>query len=251
MRIQFDTERWTGDLANLAPRYKLLLLLMDSLVDPAGVLVWSPTVIDGMLCDRYVDGDIDALGSRVVRMPKNRILLPHYMKVQYGAISRAAYPHRRIWSAIAEHWGSRASISDPEPFVEAWTKMGIDHWLPDIVGERVASRRAPWFLELEERVKLADKVQIPEMWPKDVTNAFEEYMAYRRRKALQSMLASQANIWDWSFEQATSVVNTVERYLETFSNAAIVQSIERTIEANYRVLYEPKEPSNQPANTRP
>jgi len=239
MNIHFDTERWTRDLAKLSFRHKTLMILLESLADPSGVVVWAQDTIEGLAGEKFLESDVDALGYRIVWLDRSKILLPSYMKTQYKTLSRSSPAHRRVWKCLRQHWGERGDLIE-EPFVTDWKARGIDDWLPAIGNERIGKQTPEWYLKLMERAKGASQCYIPKEFPEVIKERLLEFFAYRFRKAEQTLNVETSERWDWSINHARTIVNETKRQLTRHTETAIAKAITSAMSCNYRAPIEPR-----------
>lgn len=239
MKIFFDTSRWTVDLAKLSFRHKTLLILLESLADPAGVVIWAQDTIEGLAGEKFLESDVDALGYRAIWLDRSKILLPSYMKNQFGTLSRTAPPHKKVWKALREHWGECGDLLE-EPFVTRWTELGIDEWIPPIGTERVGNQTPEWYIKLMERANGASACIIPRDFPESIKERISEFFAYRFRKAKQALNTMNADQWDWSINHAKVVVNETRRRLGKHTEQAVYDSFTNCMGNNHKTPYEPR-----------
>ncbi len=238
MKRFLDTDRWYR-LGDLSFEHKALLLLLESVADPSGVVVWNPDALEALAGRKFLESDIRMLGEhRVIWLDHSRLLLPEFLLFQYSTLSRKCKGHTKVWKALRDHWPMDEDGQDT--FAEAWEELKIGHLVPPMRDERLASQRPPWYLELEARVKKAMAVKIPGNFPTEVAGQLQEYFAFRERNALRQKNKTDADRWDWTPEQAFGIIKTVTRWLCEYDPHGIVSALEMSWFGNSKTPFEPK-----------
>jgi hypothetical protein len=237
--MQFVTDRWDHDFANLSPKHILLMIFMESKANPAGIFTWDQSAVEGHLKDRYNYSDVDALGHRAIWLDRECVLIPSFLRVQYGKLSRACPAHKRVFAALESRWGKKGDLT-VDPFIEAWTELGIDDHIPPIDDERIAGHVPAWYCALKSRADKAQHTPIPKAFPEQIQEDVAEFFAYRHRKAIQASSKDHGDKWDWSPDQARITIATVKDFLKRHTERSVHNAIQTAMGNNARTIFEPK-----------
>ena len=100
-----ETTKWEDPwFRRLKPKYKAFLLYLFDRCDSAGV--W---VVDMDLAATYIgekisrEDAVKAFDGRVVEIGNGKWLLPQFVSFQYGILSTACHPHKRIVENLERH----------------------------------------------------------------------------------------------------------------------------------------------------
>lgn len=258
MKRYFDTLHWRN-LGDMSFRHKAFLLVLESVADPAGVVIWNPAEFEGLTGERFHKADIAALGdSHAVWMDRDRILLPGFMRFQYGTLSRRSPAHVKVWRALREHWpadvegegGEDEDDLDPHDVdfsavARAWKALGVLSFLPDVQNERHPGHEPVWYRDAVLRADAACSSQSYEDGqldgiPISVMEPLMQFFRYRQEKVVAALSKSDAIKWEWTTTQADAVINWTKDMLEECSERQVATALRRAVASNYKMPYDPR-----------
>lgn len=100
-----ETEKWRDSwFQNLSPEAKLVFVYMADMCDAAGV--WDP---NEKLAEFSIGKRVnwvsvyEELGTKVVRLRSGKIFLVKFIEFQYGELTDACAPHRKVFRVLETH----------------------------------------------------------------------------------------------------------------------------------------------------
>ena len=108
-----ETTKWSDPwFRKLKPEAKLLWLLLVDTCDNAGVVDPDWGLITFVLGNETNEETLKQLGSRAVLLPNGKVLVPSFVKFQFGTLSRDAKVHQSVFRVLDSHGLTEESLRE-------------------------------------------------------------------------------------------------------------------------------------------
>lgn len=233
-----------ASLGNISGMHKLLYITLWSRADAVGVVHVNLDQILAMTGIRYQMEDFNHFGNRLLQLNEKEVLLTRFLQTTVVTLSTTNRGLKDVWRAIEMRW--KATKDNLQPFIDAWTKLGIGIFLPAIPDGYI-SEKNPGSLVLKHRdeLLLAKTYDTPYGWSQKLSEAFNDYRDHMIDIAWDKTTKSDID----RFRILPSNVKTLQEIVQEMLNdkypeKTIIQQI-RYSKSNHKLLiYKPNAKPN-------
>lgn len=165
-------------LGEISGMHKLLYVTLWSRANEIGIVHVNLDQILALTGIRYQEEDFNHFGNRLVRLNDKEFLLSRFLQTTIGTLSKGMRGQKKIWQMIELRWN--ATKDHPQPFYDAWNKLGIGFFAPPLPDEYIGEDNLPpRLVKYRNDLLLAGSVDTPCGWPERVAKEFKSFIDHR------------------------------------------------------------------------